>query len=268
MPKPFPINHDLHNHTFLSNCCPDERLIADYVLAFGKEHNYERMVITDHFWDAKVPGASSWYATQDLDQIKQALPLPKDSSMELLFGCETEYCGGKKLGISSEHFNEFDMIVIPVNHFHMENFVRPASCDTPQKLASLLTQRLEELCQLSLPWNKIGIAHLNDCIFLRGEGYFTALDLVPENRIREVFRFLGQKGAGIELNASAFFPGWRAEEERSLRLFRIALEEGCSFYCASDAHTTDDLMRIPNRMEETVRVLGLTRDNLFIPASR
>ena len=266
MDKPFPINHDLHNHTFLSACCHDERLTAAYTLEFAKKHGYDRVVITDHFWDEAVPGASSWYAPQGLDHVREALPLPKDEDVQVLFGCETEYCGGNKLGIAPAHFDIFDMIVIPVNHFHMEGFVRPAACDTPELLAELLTTRMEALCTLSLPWHKIGIAHLNECIFLRGEGYFRAMQLVPEDRIRAVFRHLAAGGTGIELNASAFFPGWRADEAATLRLFRFALEEGCKFYCASDAHTCEDLLRVPQRMREGADVLGLTMKDLFVPA--
>lgn len=268
MPKPFPINHDLHCHTFLSSCSPDEQLTAPYIHAFGRARGYDTIAITDHFWDAAVPGASGWYAAQDLNHIRQALPLPGGGAPRMLFGCETEYCGGQKLGIAPEHYDLFDMIVIPVNHFHMVDFVRPASCDTPQKLAELLIGRLEALCALSLPFSRVGIAHLNECIFLRGEGYFRTLELVPEARARAVFRFFAKQGVGVELNASAFFPGWRADEAATLRLFRLALAEGCRFYCATDAHRREDLLRIPQRMREAVDVLGLTEADLFAPTPR
>ena len=264
--KLFPINHDLHCHTFFSKCCEDPAMTADYILDFAAAHGYDTVAITDHFWDPAVPGASGWHSSQDYDNICKSLPLPANNSVNMLFGCETEYCGGKKLGIAPQTYDKFDIIIVPVNHFHMDGFVRPLDCDTPEKLAELLTSRMEEICQIPLPWTKIGIAHLNGCIFMEGEGYNRAMMLAPEDRLREVFRFFGKNGAGIELNTACFPHGWRDDEEASLRLFRIALEENCKFFCASDAHTQSDLLTINERMREVADVLGLTAENLFMPA--
>ena len=264
MPIPFPINHDLHNHTALSECCADEKMTAANTFAFAKEHGYEKVVITDHFWDPAAPGASDWYAPQDLDHVRKILPLPKSDTLELLFGCETEFCGGNKIGITRDCYSAFDMIVVPVNHFHMEGFVRPVDCNDEVKVAELLTARLEELCRLSLPWRKIGVAHLN-AANIEGIDYNVALGLAPEARLREVFRFLGKNGAGIELNAACFLPGWREYEDAALRLFRIALEENCRFYCASDAHATTELGAVPERMREVADALGLVAANAFSP---
>ena len=127
MSKPFPINHDLHCHSRLSSCCHDDSLTVDSIMTFAKAHQYDLVAVTDHFWDSTVPGANNWYAPQNLKHIQQSLPLPRDEKVRFLFGCETEYCGGGKLGIAPEHFPLFDIIVIPVNHFHMEGFVRPFS---------------------------------------------------------------------------------------------------------------------------------------------
>ena len=42
-----------------------------------KENGVITLCLTDHFWDEDVPGASSWYSTQNYDHIAKALPLPK-----------------------------------------------------------------------------------------------------------------------------------------------------------------------------------------------
>ena len=265
MSQPFPINHDLHSHTNLSACCHDDALTAAYSCGYAGEHGYSRLCITDHFWDADIPGASEWYAPQNLAHVKKALTLPKFDGVNILFGCETEYCGGNKLGIAPAHYDEFHMIVIPVNHFHMEGFVCPADCDTAEKLSSLLIGRMEELLEIDLPWQKVGVAHLNGCIFMGGRGYDRAMELLPEARLRSVFRRLAQKGAGIELNASCFGPDWMDTKNAGLRLLRIALEEKCKFYCASDAHTRADLGLVSQRMRTVADAIGLTAGDLFIP---
>ena len=262
--QPFPINHDLHNHTYLSSCCDDVNMTAENTLAFAKEHGYNRVVFTDHFWDSNAPEPSEWYAPQNLEHIRQILPLPTDDSVELLFGCETEFCGGAKIGITPENYGVFDMIIVPVNHFHIEGFVRPPECDTAEKVAELLTSRLEEACMLSLPWKKIGFAHLNDG-FVNGVDYNEVLRIASGARLREVFRFLGQNGAGVELNAACFRPDWRENEDARLRLYRIACEENCKFYCASDAHAVAELAALPERMREVADLLELRADDLFTP---
>jgi len=264
--NPFPINHDLHTHTSLSACCADHKLTGAFTAKYAGAHGYATLCFTDHFWDAEVPGASAWYAPQDINHVKKLLPLPKAEGVNVLFGCETEYCGGKKLGIAPSHYDQFDMIVIPVNHFHMPGFVRPEGCDTEEGISELLISRLEELASLDLPWSKVGIAHLNGCIFPSGERYERALALIPEVRLRSAFSRFARRGAGIELNASCFATGWMDNRDGGFRLLRTALEEGCRFYCASDAHTRDGLDSIARLMRAAADALGLTADDLFLPS--
>ena len=254
----FPIDHDLHCHSVLSSCSGDPAQSKERLLAHAKQYNYTVQCITDHLWDNLVPGASGWYRPQDVEHVKQNLPLPQDDRVRMVFGCETEYCGGKKLGLHPSHFDEFDMIVIPPNHFHMKDFVRPSCYDTEEKVADLLVERLEQLTELDLPWHKVGIAHLNGgLVFAEGDPYLV-FHFVDEKRFRSVARKLAQLGAGIDLNCSCFRPGWRAHEDDALRMFRFAKEEGCKFYLASDAHSPGELDMVPQYAPEIVALLGLT----------
>ena len=260
--NPFPINHDLHVHTTLSSCCEDPELTSEYIFNYATKHNYDRLAITNHYWDASVPGAIGWYAPQDLDHIKKLLPLPDGGSTRFLFGCETEYCGGTKIGIPAECYNAFDFIIVPLNHFHMKGFVRPEDYETSEERAELFTSRLEQLCEIGLPWHKVGIAHIN-CRHMGDVPRI--LELVPESRIRNVFRYLGANGTGIELSGSSFSPGWKDNADSILRLFKIAQEEKCKFYCGSDAHIREGLDSVAN-IREVADLLGLTEDDLFIPS--
>ena len=55
-------------------------------------------------------------------------------------------------------------------------------------------------------------------------------------------------------------------DERDWTIYRLAKEEGCKFYLASDAHHPDQLDIIPERAPAVVEALGLTEDDQFILA--
>ena len=101
--------------------------------------------------------------------------------------------------------------------------------------------------------------------FGRPEQYTADLK-IPDSRIRAVFSYLSKCGAGIELNMPCFPQDWRESEDARLRMFRIAAEENCKFYCGSDAHDCKALIRVPQKAREIVDLIGLTADNLFIPS--
>ena len=262
----FPIDHDLHCHSYLSSCSGDPEQTVQTILTHAREHGYTMQAVTDHLWDSAVPGASGWYAPQNIEHVRKNLPLPEDDQVTLLFGCETEFCGGTKLGLAPKHYDDFDFIVIPPNHFHMKNFVRPESFDSEAKIADLLVTRLEEISRIDLPWHKVGIAHITcSLVFSEGDQYLV-YHLVDESRFRAVMAKFARFGAGIEINVSCFNDCWLDHEEDMLRLYRLAKEEGCRFYLATDAHHPKSLNLIPERAQTIIDRLGLVREDLFIPS--
>ncbi|NLF21620.1 MAG: PHP domain-containing protein [Lentisphaerae bacterium] len=259
------VTHDYHFHSTLSACCHDECMRPETVLAHAAEHGFEEICLTDHLWDPDVPGASSWYRPQGIRHVRSALPLPRHERVRFFFGCETEYCGGGKLGLSRAHFDEFDFVVIPTTHMHMRGFVRPEAVVTEAQMVELYVDRLEELVRLDLPWNKVGIAHLT-CNLLFKEGDVGAiLRQLDEARLLRVFDRLARTGAGIELNASSL-AGWQADPDTWLRPYRLAKRAGCRFYSASDAHVLENLGQIAAVIPGVVAALALTeRDRYRIP---
>ncbi len=261
------IDHDLHQHTFLSACSSDPEMSAAKILEHALASGYHTVCLTDHLWDNKVPGSSDWYRPQDIAHIQQALPLPQADGIRFYFGCETEYCGGKKLGLAPESYDLFDFIVIPPDHFHMVDFVRPAAYNTPALVADLLQERLEELQLLDLPWTKLGIAHLTTSLIFPEGDVLEVIAQLSEQRLARIFSGFAQKGTGIELNASSFRGDWQKDEELSLKIYRIAKAAGCKFYFASDAHGVASLP-IKKQLEPVVLALGLTQQDIYqIPES-
>lgn len=252
----FLVNHDLHCHTFLSECSDDENCTAAATFELAREAGYDTVCVTDHLWDSDVPGASPWYAPQNIEHVLASRAVAPVSGVRCLVGCETEYVGGSRLGLAREHFDLFDFVVIPPNHMHMKGFVRPLDVTTPAGMAELFTKRLEEISELDIPMEKVGIAHMT-CSLLFSEGSVAeVVRLMDETRLKRVFDRLAVRGAGIELNAYSFqqlneFP------DETLRLYRMALAAGCRFYCASDAHTIAEHTGVADMLKPVVQALGL-----------
>ena len=265
----FQVNHDLHCHSTLSSCCGDPKQTIQAIYDRAVCQGLETQCITDHLWDNAVPEPSNWYAPQDIEHVKKgkvelmAILADRADGPRMVFGCETEYCGGGKLGLSREGFEEFDFVIIPPNHFHMVNFTRDEAINTEEAIAELFLQRLEELTQMDLPWEKIGIAHLNCSLVFREGDPLKVYSIMDEVRLKKVFGFLAARGAGIEINTSCFGAKWREHEEEHLRLFKIARDCGCKFYIGSDAHSIKGMEGMMEVARDVVDQLGLTEEQRY-----
>ena len=265
----FQVNHDLHCHSTLSSCCGDPNQTIQAIYDRAVRQGLETQCITDHLWDSAVPGPSNWYAPQNIEHVKKgkaellAILAKRETGPRMIFSCETEYCGGGKLGLSPANFDEFDFIIIPPNHFHMVNFTRDEAINTEEAIAELFVRRLEELIALDLPWEKVGIAHLNCSLTFREGDPAKVFATMDEMRLKKVFSFLAARGAGIEINTSSFRDGWRQREEEQLRLFQIARDCGCKFYIGSDAHSLEGMEGMMEIAEEVVNLLGLTEEQRY-----
>ena len=257
----FQFLEDIHCHSRLSSCSHDDTLTPQAILAHAESRNYRMMCLTDHLWDKAVPGSSDWYAPQDIDHVSQSLPLPK-SKVPFVFGCETELPANGVPALRRDHFDLFSFVVIPTNHMHMAGLVRPDGIDTPEKMARLMEDRLENLLQQELPFEKIGLAHLA-CKLMFKEG--SSLDVIAamnESRLLRIFEGYAARGTGIELNAYDF-DHLEDRFEDNLRIFRIAKAAGCKFYLASDAHTVEALSRVEQVLPRVVDALGLAEEDRY-----
>jgi len=120
------ILHDVHNHSLLSSCCYDPVATVDNFVNKARELGHKVFGISNHLWDEKVPGASSWYKKQMINYGLEARnSVPKDTGdVKVLIGTESEYLGATDtLGILAETGARFDYVLIPHTHTHMKNFV-------------------------------------------------------------------------------------------------------------------------------------------------
>lgn len=258
-------DHDYHIHSQLSLCSGDPEQTAQRIMQYARDCDLKTICLTDHFWDETVPGASDWYQKQDYPWICQAKPLPKDDSVEFLFGCETDMDKHLTVGLSKEHFDRFDFVIIPTTHLHMTGFtITEEDAQSVEKRAQLWVSRFEGLLNQDLPFKKIGIAHLT-CTLTDSrshENYLQLLNMLPEEDLQRLFAKAADVGVGIELNYSDMC--FKDEEANTvLRPYRIAKNCGCRFYCGSDAHHPKTFSKCKEIFERAIDLLGLEESDKF-----
>lgn len=259
------IDNDLHIHSTLSSCSNDPEQSCDRILQYAIENDLKTVCVTDHFWDEAVEGASGWYSKQDYSHIVSAKPLPQAEGVRFLFGCETELNKHLTLGLSKEKYDLFDFIIIPTTHFHMKGYtLTDEEAASVESKARAWVSRFEAVLNMDLPFRKVGLAHLTcSLIAPTREEYLAVLRLIPEDEMRRLFSHAADLGVGIELNASDMdFAD--AETEVVLRVYKVAKECGCKFYCGSDAHHPQDFINAKKIFERATILLGLTEEDKFI----
>ncbi len=261
------IDHDLHIHTNLSPCAHDPQQTTRRLLRYAEVTGLSTICVTDHYWDDLVPATFDdldWYAFQNHELIASVLPLPQKEGIRFLFGCETELDKNCRLGISEKRFDDFDFVIIPTTHLHLEGItVEPGEIPLERR-AEMYVQRLDRVLSMDLPFRKIGIAHLT-CSLLANQhpgDYLKVLDRIDDGTFRELFGKMAALGAGFELN----FPLTELapeDRERELRPYRIAKSCGCKFYLGSDAHTLHGLLPAPANFRAIVDALELEESDKF-----
>ncbi len=253
-------DHDMHIHSHLSLCSADPEQTTDTILHYAVENGLKTVCVTDHYWDENVPGASQWYAIQNYAHIAQSRPLPQADGVRFLFGCETELRADMTLGLSPAVFDQFDFIVIPTTHLHMNGFTCRGDEDAKER-AQLWIRRFNGVLDMDLPFHKIGIAHLTCCNIYQNH-HFETLACLTEADYKPLFQKAAARGVGIELN----FPADSVTEENkevALLPYRVAKEQGCKFYFGSDAHHPNSLAAEKQNAERIIDLLQLEESDKF-----
>ena len=265
MSATFKFDHDLHIHSQLSSCSRDPEQTPERILQYAKDQGLNTICLTDHYWDSAVEGPSKWYAPQNFEHISQAKPLPQSDGIRFLFGCETEMRKDMTIGIPPERFDDFDFVIIPTSHLHMEGFtIDLADCDSYEARARVWVAKLDALLNMDLPFHKIGIAHPICPLILRKDraSYLDLLRSLKTEDLERLFTKAAALGVGIELNyGDMIFSD--EEADVMLRPFRIAKACGCKFYFGSDAHHPAPFEKVRAIFERAAELLGLEESDKF-----
>ena len=261
----FTFDHDYHIHSQLSSCSSDPRQTAQAILQYAIDRGLKKICITDHYWDENVDGASGWYKPQNFEHISKIKPLPQADGIEFLFGCETDMDKFFNVGISKETCDRFDFIIVPTTHMHMVGFTLAEEDDTIERKAKLWIERLDALLDKDLPFEKIGIAHLNCGLMHKKDRaeFIRMLNLIPQSEMERVFTRVAQKGCGVELNQDDVRLSDENEIEPILRIYKTAKKCGCKFYLGSDAHYPSHFESTTPIFTRVIDLLGLTEDDKF-----
>ena len=181
--------------------------------------------------------------------------------IEVLVGCETEYCGGGKLGITRESAARLDFVLVPISHLHMYGFTAPENL-APREAGRLMVERFLEVVEFDFV---TGIAH--PFIPL---GYLEQVDAVvgsiTDAELRECFGRAAEKGKSVEIHVGMFqsLKGREREGFRDStfeRVLTVARGSGCKFHFASDAHSLEDVGSV-NKLEVVAQRFGIGRGDL------
>ncbi len=266
----YTIDHDYHIHTYLSSCSRDKEQTAERILRYARENRLKRVAVTDHYWDSSVDRASPWYKPQDFAHISKILPLPEDSEVEFLFGCEAEMDRHGRLGIPKARYGDFDLVIIPTTHLHMKGFtVDECDYERSEAISRVYLERLRLLLDMPLPKGRCGIAHPVCPLMIKHsrEDYLRTLDGISSSGLEEVFSIVAERGIGVEINQDDMSFSDR-EADTVLRPFKIARSVGCKFYLGSDAHHPSELNTAKEVFERAINMLGLTEYDKFIPEAK
>lgn len=269
----FVADHDYHIHSHLSICSDDPKQSNARILKYAEDNGFNKICLTDHFWDETLPARCGFYNKQGFEHIKKALPLPQGENVQFLFGCETEMDRDFNVGVSEKLYDKFDFIIVPTTHLHFNAFVMEKVLYEPEYRAELWVERFAKLLEKDMPFHKMGVAHLTCCLMLAGEWesgekagepkYLSVLRLISDEVYRELFAKAAKKGIGIELNIHPFEDMGEEERAEVLRPYKAAKEMGCKFYLGSDAHHPAELDAARNRFEMIIDALDLRESDKF-----
>ncbi len=262
----FQIDHDYHMHSYLSPCTGDRRFeqTLEKMLAYGVKNGLKRIFVTDHYWDDTVPSMLDGYPSQNFALLSKALPLPQAEECEFLFGCETDMDKNGLLGIPKERYDDFQFIIVPLNHLHFA-----FACDPTKKsveyLAKIMEERFDTLMDMDLPFHKMGIAHLTDRLMYheKKDGYLEVAEAISDDTWARLFKRAAEKGIGIELNIVLNDLVDAERAKKIARPYLIAKEQGCKFYLGSDSHLPHEFDIAVERFTRVVDLLGLEESDKF-----
>lgn len=262
----FQLDHDYHIHSQLSLCSNDPEQNTQNILRIAEQLGLRQIVLADHYWDERVRRKIiDFYEVQNFAHISKALPLPQGENCRFLFGCETDMTKYNTVGIPKSRYKEFDMILIPIDHFHMNGFtISKKDYPSIRGQAKRWVERFDYLMHADLPFHKLGLAHLaTHCMqFPNREKYLQTLDAISNDDLYRLFRQAARVGCGIELNLSDMDFADH-EQERVMRMFHIAKECGCKFYLGSDAHHPDKWEKFVPLYTRAVDILDLHESDKF-----
>lgn len=257
----YTINHDFHIHSTVSRCCKDEKQTPEKILEYAIKNNFNKICLTNHFWDEKVKSEAEWIEEHGYKYLTSVLPLPEENGIDFLFGAEIDMDYNGILGISPETLSELDFVTVATTHMHLAGNTVREKLSSPKEAAEIWLSKIKNLLSMPLPFHKMGIAHMTTGHIMK-ERTPEVIRLLKTEDLYGIFSDCAKKGLGIELNTKTIF---NSDEEKDIlmRPYYIAKDCGCKFYLGSDSHRTEALSLAKENFERIITILDLTEENKF-----
>ncbi len=252
------VDNDLHIHSHLSACSCDPLQTPENILEYAKQNSFKTICLTNHYFDKSLYNGRIWHHTQTFEYISQHKNLPQAEGVNFLFGCECDMDMDCVMGITKEHYDDFDFILVSTTHLQINGYTVRGD-ETAEELALLWSKRFDTVLNSDLPLHKVGLAHLTSG-HISEEDYLAVLKNIPEDEYHRLFSKAAEKGVSIELNIKSL--NLQGEElELNLLPFKIAKQEGCKFHFGSDAHRPHQLVNTKENFENLVNLLALEEND-------
>lgn len=265
--KKVKITSDIHIHTNLSSCAQPDALLERYVENAPKD-GINVLGFANHLWDSdRIDGVSKWYSPQNLEHVlklKEELPASREiNGIKLLFGCETEFTWEGKLCLAEESFENFDYVLVPHSHTHMEVVVPRSQIADSKMHAKFLMDSFMRLVEHPLAHRITAVAHP----FVPGTRYAIyneVQSLIPDTYLFEAFQAANESGIAIEMNGSClvYQNEWDIPYCEYVRIYSIAHACNCRFTYGSDSHSSMNDRQLKT-VEKFLDQCGI-RDNEFL----
>ncbi len=255
------INHDFHIHSTVSRCCKDEKQTPEKILEYAIKNNFNKICLTNHFWDEKVKSEAEWIEEHGYKYLTSVLPLPEENGIDFLFGAEIDMDYNGILGISPETLRELDFVTVATTHMHLAGNTVREKLSSPEEAAEIWLSKIKNLLSMPLPFHKMGIAHMTTGHIMK-ERTTEVIRLLKAEDLYGIFSDCAKKGLGIELNTKTIF---NSDEEKDIlmRPYYIAKDCGCKFYLGSDSHRTEALSHTKENFERIITILDLREEDKF-----
>ena len=256
------LKSDLHVHTNLSPCAVrDSTVLAN--LEAARECGLETLGISNHFWDAEIPGADGWYQPLDVDLLMkirdEIAALGDDLGVRILVGAEVEAPGF--LALSAKNAAKFDYILVSSSHLHHPDLMEGLRAETPEDVRLILVERffktVAEAADLGVP---ASVAHPFHPLGHSTEVEAEAVNGITDRMLAEVLSFAAKRGVGIEAHLPTMRGADGSVAAHSARFLRIAREVGCRFTLGSDSHNPSQLAEKNVELRELAKKARITDD--------
>ena len=254
------LNHDLHVHTYLSDCCSDKaNQRPDKILALAEAMGVATIGFSDHIWVNPKIAPSGWYRAQDETQTTRlrADLASVSTTLAVLVGCEADMCAPGMIGMTRSYAETLDFVLLSCSHFHMRDFVVQPRSNSPRDVAAHLLAFFRSGVASGLATS---IAHpFLPCGFI--EQYDAIIAAITDAEFADAFGLAAAHGVAIEAT-TAFLPPRKPAEpawslETPVRMLSLARQAGCKFTFGTDAHCPEHQRLLPD-LQQLIDAAGIT----------